>query len=164
MGHWPGEKRASLPILSDASGYLLRGMALSMLVLHAAAEAGIRRHARESYPYECCGALIGCNQVVSEVFALPNTTEEGPRRRFLIRPVDYQAAELRATELGAELLGFYHSHPDSPAQPSQYDLDHAWPVFAYVILAVTAGKPAALTSWRLREDRLAFDEQPVAVE
>lgn len=139
-------------------------MALSTLVLHAAAEAGIRRHARESYPYECCGALLGCNQVVSEVFALPNTTEGEPRRRFLIRPIDYQAAELRATELGSELLGFYHSHPDSPAQPSQYDLDHAWPVFAYVILAVTAGKPAALTSWRLREDRLAFDEQPVTVE
>ena len=139
-------------------------MALSTLVLHAVAEAGIRRHARESYPYECCGALIGCNQVVSEVFALPNTTEEGPRRRFLIRPVDYQAAELRATELGAELLGFYHSHPDSPAEPSQYDLDHAWPALAYVIVAVEQAEPGALTSWRLREDRSAFDQETVEVE
>ena len=58
---------------------------------------------------------------------LPNTTEEGPRRRFLVRPSDYRLAEQRAAELGGELLGFYHSHPDHPARPSQFDLDHAWP-------------------------------------
>ena len=61
------------------------------------------------------------------------------------------------------MLGFYHSHPDHPARPSQYDLDHAWPVFAYVIVSVEGGMPGALTSWRLREDRSAFDEEPVAV-
>ena len=134
------------------------------LVLGAEADTGIRRHGRESYPHECCGALIGRGQLVREALALPNTTTEGPRRRFLVRPSDYRAAERRATELGAELLGFYHSHPDHPARPSRYDLDHAWPVFAYVIVAVESGEPRALTSWRLREDRSAFDEEPVAVE
>ena len=104
------------------------------------------------------------DRLVIEVLALPNTTEEGPRRRFLVRPADYQAAERRATELGVELLGFYHSHPDHPARPSQHDLDHAWPVFAYVIVAVDGGEPRVMTSWRLREDRSAFDEEPVAVE
>ena len=132
-------------------------------MLGAEADRGIRRHGREAYPQECCGALIGRDQVVTEALALPNSTEEGPRRRFLVRPVDYRAAERRAAQLGAELVGFYHSHPDHPARPSRYDLDHAWPVFAYVIVAVEGGEPRALTSWRLRDDRSAFDEEPVTV-
>ena len=134
------------------------------LVLRAEADTRIRRHGREAYPHECCGALIGRDQLVTEALALPNTTEKGSRRRFLVRPADYRAAERRAAELSAELVGFYHSHPDHPARPSRYDLDHAWPVFAYVIVAVEGGEPQGLTSWRLREDRSAFDEEPVAVE
>ena len=139
-------------------------MALPTLVIRAEADAGIRRHGREAYPNECCGALIGRDRVVTEVLALPNTTQDGSRRRFLVRPADYRAAERRASELKAELLGFYHSHPDHPARPSRYDLDHAWPVFAYVIVAVEHGETRALRSWRLREDRSAFDEEPVAAE
>ena len=134
------------------------------LVLCAEADSGIRRHGREAYPHECCGALIGREQLVMEALALPNATGEGSRRRFLVRPVDYRAAERRAAALGAALLGFYHSHPDHPARPSPYDLDHAWPVFAYVIVAVEGGEPRALTSWRLRDDRSAFEEEPVVVE
>jgi proteasome lid subunit RPN8/RPN11 len=99
---------------------------------------------------------------VREAYALPNTTDEGPRRRFLVRPDDYRVAEQRAREAGLELLGFYHSHPDHPARPSQYDLDHAWPSFSYVIVSVMAGEDKLLTSWRLREDRSAFDEESVA--
>ena len=76
--------------------------------------------------------------VTTATVALPNTTEEGPRRRFLVRPSDYRLAEQRAAELGGELLGFYHSHPDHPARPSQFDLDHAWPTFAYVIVGQVA--------------------------
>src|SRR4029079_19479040 len=56
------------------------------------------------------------------------------------------------------LLGFYHSHPDHPARPSQYDLDHAWPTFAYIIVAVAQGKSEAMTVWYLKEDSSAFDE------
>jgi proteasome lid subunit RPN8/RPN11 len=72
---------------------------------------------------------------------------------------DYLQCEKRARELGGELLGFYHSHPDHPARPSQYDLDHALPFFSYIIVAVRAGTPEDMTSWRLREDRSAFDEE-----
>ena len=61
-------------------------------------------------------------------------------------------------ELGGELLGFYHSHPDHPARPSQFDLDHAWPTFAYVIVAVAAGRAGDMTVWFLKEDRSSFDE------
>ena len=102
------------------------------------------RHGEETYPHECCGALVGTRRRRhGDACALPNTTEEGPRRRFLVRPSDYRLAEQRRRELGGELLGFYHSHPDHPARPSQYDLDHAWPTFAYVIVSGHGGRVAS---------------------
>ena len=122
-------------------------------------DAAIRAHGSETYPNECCGALIGRDGNVTETLALPNTTEEGPRRRFMVRPQDYRAAEQRAADSGGELLGFYHSHPDHPARPSQYDLDHAWPFFSYVIVSVRDGVSGDMTAWRLREDRSAFDQE-----
>ena len=129
------------------------------LALQPGVAEAIRAHGAETYPNECCGALYGRDGVVIATYALPNTTEEGPRRRFLVRPQDYRDAEKRATELKVDLLGFYHSHPDHPARPSQYDLDHAWPFFSYIIVAVRAGTSEDMTSWRLREDRSAFDEE-----
>jgi proteasome lid subunit RPN8/RPN11 len=122
----------------------------------------IQAHGRDAYPHECCGALLGRDGVVQEAWPLPNTTEEGPRRRFLVRPQDYRSAEARASEQGLELIGFYHSHPDHPARPSQYDLDHAWPVFSYVIISVAEGRPGDITSWRLADDRSAFAEELLA--
>ena len=118
----------------------------------------IRRHGEETFPHECCGALIGTGDRVTAAVALPNTTEEGPRRRFLVRAADYRIAEVQARELGGELLGFYHSHPDHPARPSQFDLDHAWPNFAYVIVSVMSGVARDMTVWFLQEDRSRFDE------
>ena len=129
------------------------------LTLQPDIAAAIRRHGAETYPKECCGALIGSADVVRSILALPNTTSEGPRRRFLVRPEDYRAAEARASEERLELLGFYHSHPDHPARPSQFDLDHAWPSFSYIIVSVRDGQPANMTSWRLQEDRSAFDQE-----
>ncbi|MGH9410050.1 MAG: M67 family metallopeptidase, partial [Vicinamibacterales bacterium] len=126
----------------------------------------IRRHAREAYPHECCGAMIGRTDddgvSVIEVLALPNVTAEGPRRRFRVSADDYRRAEERAAAIGAELLGFYHSHPDHPARPSEYDLDHAWPNFSYVIVAVDNGDPRDMRSWRLRPDRSGFEEEQIA--
>jgi proteasome lid subunit RPN8/RPN11 len=149
-------------------------MARKPLQLDAGVAAAIRRHGEETFPHECCGALIGSSGAsdvatdagtgddlgarVTAVVPLPNTTEEGPRRRFLVRPSDYQLAERRAGELGGELLGFYHSHPDHPARPSQFDLDHAWPTFAYVIVSVMAGAARLMTVWFLKDDRSSFDE------
>ena len=121
-------------------------------------DEAIRAHGAETYPNECCGALVGRDGRVDWTIALPNTTEEGPRRRFMVRPQDYKEAEKRASEMGAELLGFYHSHPDHPARPSQFDLDHAWPNFAYVIVSVMSGAARHMTVWFLKEDRSSFDE------
>jgi len=137
--------------------------ALTTISLTPAVDAAIRAHGRETFPHECCGALLGKDGVVSEAFPLANTTEEGPRRRFLVRPADYRNAEKRANDAGLDLLGFYHSHPDHPARPSQYDLDHAWPFFSYVIVSVMTGEDTLLTSWRLKDDRSAFDEETVAI-
>jgi proteasome lid subunit RPN8/RPN11 len=133
------------------------------ITLAASALETIRDHGANAYPFECCGALIGMTAggrtEVAEARPLDNITDEGPRRRFLISAADYRAAERHAAACGAELVGFYHSHPDHPAEPSQYDRDHAWPNLSYVILAVTDGQPADLRSWRLRPDRTAFEEE-----
>lgn len=148
------------------------------LSVSAAVEQAIRHHGQETYPHECCGALVGSADRVVDVVPLPNTTEEGPRRRFLVRASDYRLAEQRAGEMGGELLGFYHSHPDHPARPSQYDLDHAWPTFAYIIISVVDGDAGApgrsaapgrasldngakaghITVWYLKDDRSSFEE------
>src|ERR1041385_3473384 len=129
------------------------------LALHSGVADAIRAHGVETYPNECCGALIGRDGIVTATHALPNTTDLGPRRRCQFSPSDYREAEKRASLAGADLLGFYHSHPDHPARPSQFDLDHAWPSFSYVIVSVRAGVSGDMTSWRLREDRSAFDEE-----
>ncbi|HEY6212381.1 MAG TPA: M67 family metallopeptidase [Vicinamibacterales bacterium] len=145
-------------------------MTSKRVAITAEVDRAIRAHGSETFPHECCGALVGSGDRVTAVVALPNTTEEGPRRRFLVRPSDYREAERRATELNGELLGFYHSHPDHPARPSQYDLDHAWPTFAYIIVSVIGAKgdgssshggeaaAAEMTVWYLKEDRSSFDE------
>ena len=133
-------------------------MSEQRVTLDSGVAAAIRKHGEATYPHECCGALLGADGQVKSAVELPNTTEEGPRRRFLVRPSDYRLAEQKASELGAELLGFYHSHPDHPARPSQFDLDHAWPNFAYVIVAVASGAARDMTVWFLKEDRSSFDE------
>jgi proteasome lid subunit RPN8/RPN11 len=143
-------------------------MSGNRLTITAGVDQAIRAHGQETYPHECCGALVGRAGHVTAIVALPNTTEEGPRRRFLVRPSDYREAERRAGEVGGELLGFYHSHPDHPARPSQYDLDHAWPTFAYIIVAVAGdglprrsdegAKAGDMTVWYLKDDRSTFEE------
>ena len=139
----------------------------SVVRLNGRVAATIKRHGAQAYPYECCGALIGHQSSegvvdIVEATELENVTDEGPRRRFRVSPADYRQSEARARELGAELVGFYHSHPDHPAEPSQYDLDHAWPNFSYVIVAVAGGVAGDLRSWRLRADRSAFEEETIS--
>ncbi|CAN5593578.1 M67 family metallopeptidase [soil metagenome] len=117
----------------------------------------IRRHASDTYPDECCGALIEREGRIVEAFRLPNTTSAGARRRFQVAPSDYRLSEQRAGAQQGALAGFYHSHPDHPARPSEHDLAEAWPNLTYIIIAVDAGTPGDITAWRLRDDRSAFD-------
>jgi proteasome lid subunit RPN8/RPN11 len=97
--------------------------------------------------------------VVSEPRALENATSGERRRRFVVTPDDFVRAESAAASSGRELLGFYHSHPDHPAVPSQFDLDHAWPNLSYPIISVREGRSADIRSWRLSADRSAFHEE-----
>jgi proteasome lid subunit RPN8/RPN11 len=124
----------------------------------------IRQHGARAFPDECCGALIGDpSGAVVEALELSNTSEDGRQRRFLIGPDAYRRAEARATALGRTLIGFYHSHPNHPAIPSAFDLEHAWPNMKYLIVSVRDGRPEAARTWRLRLDRSAFDEETLIV-
>lgn len=135
---------------------------MTPVTLGPGVRAAIEAHGRETYPHECCGALLGEGDRILATFPLPNVTTEGPRRRFRIDDKDYLASERQASSRGLSLLGFYHSHPDHPAVPSQYDLDHAWPTFVYPIVSVVNGRAEVLRAWALKDDRSAFDERPLA--
>ncbi|MFO7302187.1 MAG: cysteine synthase [Acidobacteriota bacterium] len=120
----------------------------------------IRRHGARTYPDECCGALLGPKPgEVTEAFPLDNTFPDERRRRFMVGPDEYRRAEARAAETGLQLVGFYHSHPDHPAEPSQFDLDHAWPNLSYLIVSVRQGQAKEARSWRLKADRSGFEEE-----
>ncbi len=123
----------------------------------------IRAHAREDYPHECCGALLGLEEGsvrrITTLVRLNNERTDERERRFYVSPQQVLMVERKATREGLLLLGFYHSHPDHPAVPSEYDRQHALPYYSYVIVSVQKGEPKELRSWRLKEDRSAFDEE-----
>ena len=135
-------------------------MSASKLALAPRIEQEIRAHAASAYPFECCGALLGSpGAVVDEALPLQNVSPSDPERRFLLSAEDYRTAEARADVTGRELVGFYHSHPDHPAEPSTFDLEHAWPNLSYIIVSVRNGFPGDLRSWRLDADRSRFVEE-----
>lgn len=135
------------------------------LRLSPEAEAAIRAHAREEYPHECCGALLGREEgevrVVEQVIRLANERTDERERRFYVSPQQVLMAERCARDAGLLLLGFYHSHPDHPPIPSEYDREHALPFYSYPIVSVKQGEPTELRSWRLREDRSGYEEEVV---
>ena len=124
----------------------------------------IHDHATEAYPEECAGALVGIDgdiKVVVDVWRADNTHEEERSRRFLIEPLTIKKFEEQAEERDMGLLGFYHSHPDHPAEPSEYDREHAWPGYSYVIASVSGENVEDMRSWTLRDDRTGYDEEPI---
>jgi len=130
--------------------------------------AEIHKHGEDAYPEEGAGFLLGIDGEVRRVMALkplPNSREEGARHnRYLISAKDYLAGEAEAERLSLTLLGVFHSHPDHPNQPSEYDREWAQPFFSYVITNVEKGKAVASLSWRLLEDRSNFVEEKITVE
>lgn len=138
-----------------------------MIALGSQQEDEIRRHAVEEYPHECCGLLIGrfdetARKRVFEIYPVSNAREREDRHnRSLILPEEYMRGERYARQLGLEVVGNYHSHPDHPAAPSQFDLEHAWPTWSYVIVSVREGRASDLRSWEMKEDRSRFDEEEI---
>ena len=128
----------------------------------------IRRHGAEAYPEECCGGLLGERGEsavrVCRTEPVPNRRLNRRGSRFSIAPEDYLCLERLAEEAGLSLVGIYHSHPDHPAAPSDYDREHALPFFHYLIVAVEAGRPRDVTCWVLSEDRGVFEPEPLRSE
>jgi proteasome lid subunit RPN8/RPN11 len=124
----------------------------------------INEHVEKAYPEEGAGFLIGKDGEVIEIVALPNAREEGARQnRFLFTPEDYLKAELKADMLGLSLVGVFHSHPDCPNIPSEYDREWAQPFFSYIITRVDEGKAVNSRSWRLLEDRSNYEEEEIQI-
>jgi proteasome lid subunit RPN8/RPN11 len=125
----------------------------------------IRAHGVETYPYECCGAILGRDdegaREVLDLMPLANRRDDSPRNRFEVTSEDVRVAEKTARAQNLDLIGWYHSHPDHPARPSEYDRDHAWPWYSYIIISVQSGQPSDMNSWRLRDDRSAYDSEAI---
>ncbi len=128
----------------------------------------IRDHATRTYPEECCGILIGqldwaaSAAVVHRLIAASNTREDSARHnRYLIEPETILAAQRDADREGRAIIGYYHSHPDHPSEPSDFDREYAWPDLSYLIVSVRGGEVADQRSWRLRDDRSAFDQEAI---
>ena len=129
----------------------------------------IREHGVKDYPYECCGLLLGRfteeGKTVKQPYPISNAREESAKRnRFLIEPEELMRGERYARSKELEVIGFYHSHPDSPARPSQYDLDHAWPTYSYIIVSTSEGDSGDLFSWEQEADRSRFNQEEIILK
>lgn len=128
-----------------------------MLVIRSAEYESLRRHGEETYPFECCGALLGRfkdgNRIVEDVIRCSNTRGDRPEDRYNIDPKELLAIQRQADRRGISIVGFYHSHPDHPAQWSKTDLAEAhWLSCSYVITAVEKGSAACTNSFVLSGD------------
>lgn len=129
----------------------------------------IEAHGEATYPNECGGMLIGRfeadgKKIVTETFPLENSSEEDQKNRVLILPKDVLKAERYARSLGLDVIGYYHSHPEDAAVPSQYDLDHALPVWSYIIVSVLQGKASDVRSWQMEDDRSKFNAEDLNID
>lgn len=138
-----------------------------MLEMSRDLAARIEEQASDTYPEECCGVLIGTGnqdgRKLIYLYETQNVHSDNRKRRFMIGPDDYRNAERIAREKEGEIIGFYHSHPDHPAVPSEHDREYAWPWYFYVIVSVLNGKPSEIKGWKLRDDRSAFEEVHVDI-
>ena len=141
-----------------------------MLKLFPEHEKIIRAEGESAYPNECCGILIGeiddkGVKTVKYTEAIRNAREDVEQyHRFLITPEDMMQAERNARKRKQDVVGFYHSHPDHPALPSDYDKEHALPFYSYVIVSVNKKKAEDLTSWELTADRKNFESEKILKE
>src|ERR1700674_1566031 len=136
------------------------------LAVSAADMDAIGRHAVRTYPEECCGFLLGEERdgttMVARVVPAANERQDSRHNRFVMSPETVLAAHKEARAAGLSVVGYYHSHPDHPAEPSEFDREHAWPGLSYLIVAVRRGQVDRPSSWRLRDDRGRFEEEYLA--
>ena len=126
----------------------------------------IEAHGEKTFPFECGGMIIGRfetdKKTVVELLPMENAMDEAEQHnRVLILPKDVLKAERYARSQKLDVIGYYHSHPDHPAIPSQFDLDHALPVWTYIIVSVEDGKAVNLLAWEMESDRSKFNEEEI---
>ena len=147
------------------------------LVLRAADLTAIRRQAEADYPNETCGLLGGRwtnstapeesgnhSKLVERLVPIANARHDSARNRYLIEPDAFRRAAQELERAGLDVIGVYHSHPDHPAQPSDFDREHAWPRLSYIIVQVNAGQAGETSSWVLADDRAAFRRESIETE
>jgi proteasome lid subunit RPN8/RPN11 len=122
----------------------------------------VRKHGEASYPEECCGFMLGAARDVVKLLPAGNERWDSAGNRYLISPESYMNAEREALREGLEILGVYHSHPDAPAAPSEFDRLHALPGLSYVIVSVRRGEARNVASWTLSDDHERFEPEPIA--
>ncbi len=128
----------------------------------------IARHSEEAYPSECCGIMLGEDEGEQRrVFALlPQTNQSAADEqyhRFLITPEMMLAADKQARAQQLDVIGFYHSHPEDEARPSNFDREYAWPWYSYIVVRVRDRNYDKMASWRLDDDRSHFDEEDIHI-
>jgi proteasome lid subunit RPN8/RPN11 len=128
----------------------------------------IQAHGEFAYPEEGAGLLLGAQEGevrhISAIYGIGNAREKTARHnRYLLTPEDYARGEQKAEQEGLGVMGVFHSHPDHPSQPSEFDREWAIPWFSYIITSVEKGKAASTRSWQLAEDRSKFEEEPVKI-
>jgi proteasome lid subunit RPN8/RPN11 len=124
----------------------------------------MRAHARDAFPEECCGFLIGHadrRRRVLEARRARNVATEDRARRYLVDPLELLHADDDARKRGLDLVGIYHSHPNHPAEPSEFDRSHASPWYSYVIVGVVDGEPRTITAWRFNESTKEFEPETI---
>ena len=133
--------------------------------LSSAALDAIREHGAEGYPNEICGILIGPpgKTIASEAKRARHTVVERSRDRYEMDPRDQIRIERDADAAGLEIVGYYHTHPDHPAQASRFDTERAWAGYVYVILSVENGKPADANAFVAEKDGGPFHPEPLEV-
>lgn len=121
-------------------------------------------HAQKSYPYEGCGILTGISEELIEINFVENKIMDRKRDRYEIDPKDFLRVDKTARDNGHEIVGFYHSHPDHPALPSTFDIEHAWPEYIYIIISVFNGTKKDVKAWRLFPDNKKIKEEELKVK
>jgi proteasome lid subunit RPN8/RPN11 len=133
----------------------------------------LRAHGEETYPNECCGVLLGKSEpgagnCVHQIVRAGNTRTDSAHNRYHIAPQELVRIQRQARGLGFDIVGFYHSHPDHPAQWSKTDFAEAhWMGCSYVITSVEQGKATTTNSFLLRgtsEEDKAFEDEAVVVQ
>jgi proteasome lid subunit RPN8/RPN11 len=149
-----------------------------MLELNPSQLQQIKTHAEQVYPHECCGILIGRRELdryitieaictanewedsnLQDVFTTNSDRVNSLRDRYIISPIEILHAQQRSRDRNLDIIGFFHSHPDCAAVPSEFDRRYAWDVYSYPIVSVIQGTAVDIRSWRLDIDRIFQPEE-----